>query len=95
MDIVDPSTGHKIAIRSSEPSQSGTSGIAIDRHMISPMQSISRELDRRIQVATARGSIGLDETMDNKDFFEPDEISMVSAPHETGGSIMPELSNDA
>ena len=33
----------------------------------------------------------MDESIDSKDYFEPDEISMVSAPHEISGNGMSEL----
>lgn len=95
VDVIDASTGRKRA-NGSEDSQSGGDGIAIDRHVISPERALIESPERGVRVAYQhRGSIGLDETMDSKDFFEPDEISMVSAPNEMSSSIMPDLNADA
>lgn len=72
--------------------------MALDRHVISPARSPVRDQERKERpqvVRQPRGSIGIDDSMDSKDFFEPDEISMMSAPHEIGSSIMPDLDRDA
>jgi hypothetical protein len=38
--------------------------------------------------------MNMDSTIRSKDFFEPDEISMMSAPYEIGREIIIDLDNE-
>ena len=67
----------------------------IDRHVISPRKSLlMAKSKQRKRKTSRRASIGADDTMNSKDYFEPDEISMASAPHGIGREILIDLHDD-
>ena len=66
-----------------------------DRHIISPDPSDEANRRGKMNIVESKPiDVELEASMNSKDFFEPDDISMASAPHEISGPPMRNLRDE-